>query len=77
MTRALFTLRAEERRLCRWRSPCASRLRSPASDDVANAGEEVLEDVRAEDRLPADDAEMLYDAGAGNRRGCDHEHGAS
>jgi len=50
------------------------RARAP-THDVADAGEEVAEDVGAEDRLAGDHAEIAADLVAIEGRGGGHEHG--
>jgi SAM-dependent methyltransferase len=49
--------------------------RGAAADDVADAGEQVLEDVRAEDRLAADDAEVADGGAAFDGGGGGEDHG--
>jgi hypothetical protein len=51
--------------------------RRAATDDVANTGKEVSEDVGPEDRVTTYNAEMLHDPVAGDCRGCDYQYEAS
>ena len=48
--------------------------RRTAADDVADAGEEIAEDVRADDGLAGDNAEITADGPAFDNTGRGHQH---
>ena len=71
---ARFVFKLGQRNLARLAQGFLIRA-GPAADNVANAGEQIAEQVRAQDRFAGDDALVVVDMAAFDRRGGGDDYG--